>query len=55
MTPFSTTTRQRLGILATACLLSVALPAGSAWAQKVKNKDPAPAPENPIAATGRAI
>lgn len=38
MTPFHTTTRQRLGILATACLLSVALPAGSAWAQKVKNK-----------------
>ena len=31
MTPFNTTTRQRLGILATACLLSVALPAGSAW------------------------
>ena len=38
MTPFNTTTRQRLGILATACLLSVALPAGSAWAQKIKNK-----------------
>lgn len=55
MTPFSTTTRQRLGILATACLLSVALPAGSAWAQKVKNKDPAPAAENPIAATTSEI
>lgn len=44
MTPFNTTTRQRLGILATACLLSVALPAGSAWAQKIKNKG-APAAE----------
>ena len=43
MTPFNTTTRQRLGILATACLLSVALPAGSASAQKIKNKDPVPA------------
>lgn len=43
MTPFHTTTRQRLGILATACLLSVALPAGSAWAQKIKNKDAPPA------------
>ncbi|MGB3337907.1 MAG: hypothetical protein WBA73_12080 [Devosia sp.] len=41
--PFHTTTRQRLGILATAGLLSVALPAGSAWAQKIKNKDAAPA------------
>ena len=35
---FSTTTRQSLGILAAACLLSVALPAGTAMAQKVKNK-----------------
>ncbi len=43
MTPFNTTTRQRLGILATACLLSVALPAGPAWAQKVKNKGAPPA------------
>ena len=44
MTPFSTTTGQRLGILATACLMSVALPAGTAWAQKVKTKD-APPPQ----------
>lgn len=51
MTPFNTTTRQRLGILATACLLSVALPAGSAWAQKVKNKDPAPAETSATATT----
>lgn len=36
--PFSTTSRRRLGILATACLLGVALPAGGAFAQKVKNK-----------------
>lgn len=42
MMPFSTTTRKRLGLLATACLLSVALPAGSAFAQKVKNKGAAP-------------
>lgn len=35
---FSTTVRQRLGILATAALLSVALPAGAAWAQKTKTK-----------------
>ncbi len=41
MMPFKTLTRKRLGLLATACLLSVALPAGSAWAQKVKNKTPA--------------
>jgi hypothetical protein len=44
MTPFNTTTRQRLGIIATACLMSVALPAAPAWAQKVKNKG-APAAE----------
>ncbi|QQR34806.1 hypothetical protein JI749_10455 [Devosia oryziradicis] len=44
MTPFKTTTRQRLGIIATACLMSVALPAAPAWAQKVKNKG-APAAE----------
>lgn len=49
MTPFHSTTRQRLGILATACLLSVALPAGSAWAQKIKNKDVPPA--DPAATT----
>ncbi|ODT68419.1 MAG: hypothetical protein ABS75_20700 [Pelagibacterium sp. SCN 63-23] len=30
--------RRRLGAVATACLLSVALPAAPAWAQKVKNK-----------------
>ncbi len=45
MTPFNTTTRQRLGLVATACLMSVALPAGPAWAQKVKNKG-APAAES---------
>lgn len=44
MKPISTTSRQRLGILATACLLSVALPAGSAWAQKVKDKGTTPPP-----------
>lgn len=38
MTPFKTPSRQRLGIIATACLLSVALPASTAWAQKVKDK-----------------
>nr|WP_295891836.1 hypothetical protein [uncultured Devosia sp.] len=43
MTPFNTTTRQRLGIIATACLMSVALPAAPAWAQKVKNKGAPPA------------
>lgn len=37
----STNLGQRLGILATACLLSVALPVNAAWAQKVKNKTPA--------------
>ena len=48
MTPFNTTSRQRLGILATACLLSVALPTGSAWAQKSKTKD-APAAQTGVA------
>lgn len=43
MTPFNTTTGQRLGIIATACLMSVALPAAPAWAQKVKNKGAPPA------------
>ena len=45
MMRFNTTTRQRLGLVATACLMSVALPAGPAWAQKVKNKG-APAAES---------
>lgn len=40
----SPTSRQRLGAVAAACLLSVALPAGTAWAQKVKTPAPAPAP-----------
>lgn len=31
---------QRLSLVATACLMSVALPASAAWAQKVKNKTP---------------
>lgn len=31
-------TRRRLAVLATACLLSVALPASAAWAQKTKDK-----------------
>jgi hypothetical protein len=43
----STTSRQRLGALAAACLLSVALPAAPAWAQKTKTK-PAPAGEPTI-------
>ncbi|WP_332689608.1 hypothetical protein [Devosia sp.] len=47
---FSTTVRQRLGILATASLLSVALPAGAALAQKTKAK-PAPAAETTAAAS----
>lgn len=37
-----TTSRPRLAILATACLLSVALPTGAAMAQKVKDKGTAP-------------
>ncbi|WP_160172844.1 hypothetical protein [Devosia sp. LC5] len=40
----SPTSRQRLGAVAAACLLSVALPAGTALAQKVKTPAPAPAP-----------
>ncbi|KRA45685.1 hypothetical protein [Devosia sp. Root635] len=51
MTPFSTKSRQRLGILATACLLSVALPAGGALAQKVKNKGTPPAQTEVAGAT----
>jgi hypothetical protein len=43
MTPFNTTTRQRLGIIATACLMSVALPAAPAMAQKIKDKGTPPA------------
>ncbi|WP_240229498.1 hypothetical protein [Devosia lacusdianchii] len=35
----STTSRRRLGALAAACLLSVALPMAPAWAQKTKTKD----------------
>ena len=50
MTPFNTTTRQRLGIVATACLMSVALPADLAWAQKVKNKG-APAAQSTAVAS----
>lgn len=37
--PTSTTSRRRLGALAAACLLSVALPMTAAWAQKAKTKD----------------
>lgn len=37
---FSTTFRRRLGVLAFACLASVALPAGAALAQKTKTKSP---------------
>lgn len=37
---FSTSSGRRIGVLATACLLSVALPAGAAWAQKTKTKTP---------------
>ena len=50
MTPFNTTTRQRLGILATACLMSVALPAAPAWAQKDKSKS-APSAETATVAS----
>ena len=51
----STTSRRRLGALAAACLLSVALPASAAWAQKSKTKgEPAvEAPADPAAATPR--
>lgn len=38
-----TTTHKRLAALAAASLLSVTLPALPAWAQKIKNKNPAPA------------
>ena len=41
--PVSTTTQKRLAALATAGLLSVALPAMPAWAQKIKNKSTTPA------------
>ena len=47
--PTSTTSR-RLGALAAACLLSVALPTSAAWAQKSKTKD-APAVEAPAEET----
>ena len=40
---FSTLNNRRLAALASACLLSVALPALPAWAQKTKTKDAAPA------------
>ncbi|UXN72553.1 hypothetical protein N8D56_14875 [Devosia sp. A8/3-2] len=40
----SPTSRQRSGAVAAVCLLSVALPAGTAQAQKVKTPAPAPAP-----------
>ncbi|MET3924998.1 hypothetical protein [Devosia sp. 2618] len=54
--PLSPSTRQRLGIFATACMISVALPSGPAWAQKIKDKGtsqveqtaPAAAPETSI-------
>ncbi|KQX42470.1 hypothetical protein ASD04_00405 [Devosia sp. Root436] len=52
MTPFSTKSGQRLAILATACLLSVTLPTGGAWAQKVKNKG---TPATQTAATSSEI
>jgi len=42
--PIRTPTKRRLGALATACLLSIALPAAPAWAQKTKTK-PAPVAE----------
>jgi len=53
---FSTTTRRRLGIVATACLISVALPAGAALAQKTKTK-PAPTAEasSPSGSTSTSI
>lgn len=47
--PTSTTSRRRLGALAAACLLSVALPTSAAWAQKSKTKE-APAVEAPAVA-----
>ncbi|MBS3848017.1 hypothetical protein PSC71_17085 [Devosia sp. J2-20] len=36
--PTKTSTKRRLGAIATACLLSVALPTAPAWAQKTKTK-----------------
>lgn len=54
MTPITTTTRQRLGILATACLLSVALPTAPALAQKTKTKS-APSVEASVTATSSTI
>lgn len=48
---FSTNVGRRLGVIATACLLSVALPATAAWAQKTKTKDvPATEASAPAAA-----
>ena len=47
----STTSRRRLGALATACLLSVALPTTAAWAQKSKTKEAPAAETSAVAAT----
>lgn len=47
----SPTSRQRLGAVAAACLLSVCLPAGAAWAQKVKTPAAAPAAPAPAPVT----
>ncbi|KKC34336.1 hypothetical protein [Devosia psychrophila] len=53
---FSINVGRRLGLLATACLLSVALPATTAWAQKTKTKDaPAVQAAEPVAATAFTI
>lgn len=49
----STTLGQRLGIIATACLLSVALPS-AAWAQKVKDKGTSTTPV-PVAASDVSV
>lgn len=53
---FSTTTRRRLSIVATACLISTALPVGTALAQKTKTK-PAPVAEaaSPAVATSISV
>lgn len=51
---FSTSLGRRLGVIATACLLSVALPASAAWAQKTKTKD-APAAETSTSATSSSV
>ncbi|SEP95731.1 hypothetical protein SAMN05428969_1286 [Devosia sp. YR412] len=48
---FSTSIQRRLGLLATACLLSVALPATAAWAQKTKTKPAAEAAAPSVAPT----